>query len=275
MGWSGYGDDSKQAAAGLLARARAGDKDAEAQLLQASQTWAPNHRNAAIDAWNELSPGTASDKSHIKNPHKGIGGFIGGALGKLAPLAAFIPGIGPIAAGAMGAGASMLGSELQGNGLDLGNSLLKGGLAGVGNKLLQRPDPMDVGPADTLGQAPGSTTLGVNGAPADYTHNALTSSGLTQPGRPIDSIINQFKDPTGKLDIAKIGQVGGAGLGIMEKRSQRKAQERMGNAQLQMQQSQLGRADQSYADSENLRKLAMDRLTSMKGSSIFGGSYGR
>lgn len=269
MSGSGYDDNSRAAAQQLLARAQAGDKDAAAQLFAAAHPggWRPGHQNAAIDAYNEFTPGTQGDLSHINASHGfmgDVGHGIGSVVQKLSPLAAFIPGVGPIAAGAIAAGGNSLGSEMQGHGLDLGNSLLKGGLAGVGNKLMQKPSqPLP-------GEAPAETLVGgSNGVPLSGTGPAQAQSGIQQ-------LVGQFKDPSGKLDITKLGQVGGAGLGLIEKRNARMAQERNANAMLQVQRSQLAQGEQGYADKEGLRQMALKKLSGLGngGSSIFGGGSG-
>lgn len=61
---------------------------------------------------------------------------IGSVLKKVAPVAAFIPGVGPLAAGGLALGGSVLGDAIDGGGINLGGDLLNGGLAAGGSALL-------------------------------------------------------------------------------------------------------------------------------------------
>ena len=61
----------------------------------------------------------------------GIGGFLGGVLKTAAPFAAFIPGVGPLAAIGLGAAGGALGNKLQGGSLVSG-ALQGGASAGIG-----------------------------------------------------------------------------------------------------------------------------------------------
>jgi hypothetical protein len=136
MGWSGYQGDSRQKAAERLAKAKAGDPEAARLLYIAAHPggWRPDHRNAAIDAWNEFSPGTAQDLPHMKNPHKGVGGFLGGVMKVAAPFAGLIPGVGPLLGAGLAAGGSALGGALSGDKFSLLDTALAGGAGYMGGK---------------------------------------------------------------------------------------------------------------------------------------------
>lgn len=141
MSWSGHAGGSDAAAMDLAARAKAGDQAALQQLYAATgiagnpDAWRPDHRNAAIDAWNTL--GIGQPIPDIKNPHHGILGAVGDVLKVAAPIgAAFIPGIGPIAAGAIAAGGSAAGGLMKGEPFNLGKTLMAGAAGAGGNFLL-------------------------------------------------------------------------------------------------------------------------------------------
>src|SRR6478609_8639839 len=111
MGWSGHAGGSDAFAQDLAARARAGDRAAAQQLFtlaggatgHEAGAYAPDHRNAAIDAWNSVNPSPADDISPIKNPHHGLLGALGSVLKVAAPVAgALIPGLGTLAGAAIG-----------------------------------------------------------------------------------------------------------------------------------------------------------------------------
>lgn len=279
MTWSGYAGDSKSAAADLLKRAQAGDYAAAQQLKQATQTWAPDHRNAAIDAWNQYNPGTQGDVGHIKNPHHGIAGFIGGALSKLAPAAMLIPGIGPVASAALSGGAHLLGSELQGQGADLGGSLKDALISGVGSKFLHHgstPEQPSIpgqpgvpGQPSTIGNM---TQAGGAGSPATPAMPAMP--GIPAPSHPgfLGQLGNQFKDSkTGQVDFSKLASVAGAGLNIYDKAKTRSNTTKLYNSQLALQRAQLGSAENNYASKSGLRDQALAKLGQTRGSNIFGG----
>ena len=261
----GSSREAQVKAAGLLERARAGDPQAKNQLYIASRAggWRPGDRNAAVNAWNALDPSEADNVPHINRSHGflgDVGKTVGGGLKKLAPLAAFIPGVGPLAAAGIAGLANTAGGLMKGEGADLKGSLLDAGLAGLGNKFLVHHAPpagQDAMQADSLVGGSGGT--------------ALQSTGMApRVGLP-QQLLNQFKNPeTGQLDFGKLAQVGGAGLGIMEKRQQRNAMERLANSQLGMQRAQIQAAEQRYAEREPLRQAALARLGNMHGGSIFG-----
>lgn len=286
MGWNGHADDSTQAAQGLLARAKAGDFAAAQQLRQAAQTWAPNHRNAAIDAENQMLP-PGAQMGHIKNPHHGVAGAIGGALHTLAPLAAFIPGVGPIAAGAIAAGASGLGGAMDGGGVDVGGMLKSGLAAGLGKKLMGGGDKLPQAPeigssagvpgvSSSTISAPGNITQAGSGGSTPVQASAVPS--LTAPTAQSQGFLGQLgaslHDPkTGNWDFTKLAGLGTGALDIMGKRSQRQSQERYMNSALDLRRGQIAQGQQAYDEKAGIRQQALAKLSKMQGSSIFGGGY--
>lgn len=139
MPWSGYADDSVPKAQGILARAKQGDPQAINQLYVASRSggWRPDNRNAAIDAWNELSPGTDQDLPRMKNPHGFLGDWdkaIGKGLKTVAPFAGLIPGVGPLLGAGLAAGGSALGGQMHGDKFSLLDTALAGGAGYLGGK---------------------------------------------------------------------------------------------------------------------------------------------
>ncbi len=71
----------------------------------------------------------------LLSPFKAIGKVVGNVASKAAPLAAFIPGVGPLAAAGLGAGGKLLGDVLAGNKINVGSVIGSGALAGVGSAL--------------------------------------------------------------------------------------------------------------------------------------------
>lgn len=204
MSWTGHADDSEAAAAGLKARAEAGDQAALEQLHQATLTWAPNHKNAAIDAWNSL--GIGDHLSHIKNPHHGIAGALGSILKVAAPIAgALIPGVGPLGAMAIGGLGSAAGGALHGDKFNLGKTIAAGGAAAAGNKLLGN-GLGNVGGTHGIGGPgagePGSSSTGGNTPSASGGGAAAGQTGGSDP-------LGRF----GKIGDA-IQKYGPLGLGV-------------------------------------------------------------
>lgn len=274
MGWSGYGDDSRTAAAELLAKARAGDQSAAAQLQQATQTWAPNHRNAAIDAWNELNPGSEGDLGHIKNPHGFLGDFgktLGSILKVAAPIAGMaIPGLGTLGAMAVGGLGSAAGGALHGDKFNLGKTLMAGGAAAGGNRLL----------GNGLGGMPSGAAGGGNlsiGGNQTQSGGGMAAPGAAAPGGGgggiMDKLGGMFKGADGNVDINKIMTMAGGVGGFFDARNQAKQGAAFNNAQLDLRKQQLAQAQQDYASRAPLRNTAISRLGQMAsqpmGSSVF------
>lgn len=215
----------------------------------------------------QLDPSYHPSYDKAKDGGFSLGGFLGGALKHLAPLAAFIPGVGPIAAGAIAAGANTGGSLIQGQGLDLKDSLLKGALSGVGNaagagKVFGGGGKSAIDAATHMGPASSLEQVG----------GVMQSGGEAASPGFLGQLANQFKNPQGTLDFGKLGQVGAAGLGIMEKRAQRNSMERLYKTQANASAAQTSAAESAYAARQPLRDQAMARLGSMQPrSSIFGG----
>lgn len=67
---------------------------------------------------------------------KSVGKAVGGVLKKVAPAAALIPGVGPVAAGLLAAGGSAAGQALSGDRVNLGQALTSGALGAGGAALL-------------------------------------------------------------------------------------------------------------------------------------------
>lgn len=235
------------------------DDDAEAmgRLQQLAQTAGTNDaRNYARMKLRDITGGPQPDYAEARDGG-GFLGSVGSVVKKLAPLAAFIPGVGPLAAGGIAAAANTGGSLLKHEGIDLKGSLVDGLLAGVGNKLMAKPNaaPGDIGQADQLSMP--------NGVMQSAGEVARPSLG--------GQLVNQFKNPSGTLDFSKLAGVGGAGLKVYENQRARNTTERLANANLQMQQRGLQQAEQGYADKAGIRKQALARLGNMQGGSIFGG----
>lgn len=138
----------------------------------------------------------------------GVFGFIGNALKTLAPAAAFIPGVGPLAAAGLAAGGHALGDAIDGDGrFNLGGSLAAGGTAGLGKYALgkipggqmpsikvpiQGPDGSIIGyrdltpSANSLGGLLNGNTIpiaagvlgGISAAGKESKANALTNEAL-------------------------------------------------------------------------------------------------
>lgn len=78
-----------------------------------------------------LSQGAQQQGQGQEKKGGGVKGFLGGVLKTAAPFAAFIPGVGPLAAIGLGAAGGALGNKMQGNGFVSG--AIQGGLgAGIG-----------------------------------------------------------------------------------------------------------------------------------------------
>src|SRR4051812_13545089 len=135
MPWSGHAGGSDAASQALAAQARAGDMAALAKLHQLASPggYAPDHRNAAIDAWNSLGMGPPI--AEMKNPHGFLGDWdkaIGTGLKFAAPFAGLIPGVGPLAGMALAAGGSALGGQMHGDKFSLLDTALAGGAGYLG-----------------------------------------------------------------------------------------------------------------------------------------------
>lgn len=265
MGWSGYADDSVQAAQGLLARARAGDQAAARQLQAAASAggWRPDHRNAAIDAYNELTPGTEGDLEHMKNPHGFLGDFgkgLGSVLKVAAPIAGMaIPGLGWLGGAALAGGGSALGGALHGDKFNPWKTLLAGGAGAAGQKL-------------NLGQR----IFGGGGMPNATPASSLSRAGATGTLQGAPGTEPDFLSKLGGFATQHPGDIAKAGLGLagfLDARSQSKNAAQFGNEQLKLRQHQLDMAEQDYASRAPLRQSVMARLGSMAsgpmGSSIY------
>jgi hypothetical protein len=187
---------------------------------------------------------------------------LGGALKFAAPFASLIPGVGiPLAAG-LGAVGNSAGSLMKGEGFDIGGSLLKGGLAAGGSALLGGQGYKGLGGVpQRLGMGGGSPAMG----------NATQGMAAAAPtGGAPGGLISKLGG------IGNIAKAGIAGAGILDSRAQRKAAERMANAQLGIRQGQLDMAEQDYASRAPLRNAALQKLgtlaTRPMGSTVYGGS---
>lgn len=127
----------------LVARAKAGDQVAMQRIQGLADLDGPGGEGAATrDARNYarlmLNEGFGQSHDYMeKGDGGGFLGSVGGVLKTAAPIgAAFIPGIGPIAAGAIGAAGSAAGGALAGDDFDPLKTLLAGGGAAGGNLLL-------------------------------------------------------------------------------------------------------------------------------------------
>lgn len=253
MSWSGYAGDSVKNANALAARAKAGDQGAMHLLAQAAgqednpatpavEGWSPDHRNAAIDAWNSL--GMGPPVADIKNPHKGFLGGLGSFLKFAAPIGAMlIPGIGPLGAAAIGAGGSAAGGMLHGDKFNLLKTALAGAAGAAGNKFLGNglgssgiPGAPYVPGLDPgmSGGAAGSGGGGIGG----MLKGAL---GIGGPGGPDLSKI-----------LATVGTIGG---GISAANAQNKANQERNAA--------IGGANQEWQSRAPLRAAAQSGMLSL------------
>lgn len=143
----------------------------------------------------------------FKKAIKGIGKVVGGGLKIASPFAALIPGVGPLAAAGLGAGARTLGRALSGQRtFDAGDILRTGALAGAG------------------GFATGGKGLA-----------GFKQSGLYR------NIGKAFTAPGGGPDV---GRIAGAGMGLanfLGGRAQRKSAEGYNNAQTDLRNQLLSR----------------------------------
>lgn len=265
----------------------------------------PNQGFATMDAKNygrmlldKMGGGTQFDTSYGK-AHDG-GGFkasLGGVMTKLAPLSMLIPGVGMAGAGLIAAGVNSGGSLLKGDGLDLGGSLKDALIAGAGNAALGNglgsgssklfganspmPDPGDIGGMGSQGFTPTGKPYqpGDGAAFNESYHDALSQAA---PHAPTSGLLNQVKsqfvDPkTGKINFGQIGSIAGKGMEIYGANKTRQANERLGNAQLRMNERGMGLAEQNYAARQPMRDMAMKKLSQIgakgSGSTIFGGGY--
>lgn len=177
----------KRTAEELAMRARAGDQAALSQLIDLSGgPGDPNPSNnwATADAMNygklmlrDLIPNytpiydKAKDGSNFFDK---IGSTVGGVLKTAAPLAGFIPGIGPLAAAGIAAGASAGGGALRDEPFSLGKTALAG-LAGYGGNALLGGE----GPAGIKGIP---SRLGLGGSPSIGNTTAQGTVGAAADG---------------------------------------------------------------------------------------------
>ena len=273
----GSGKDAKRAAQAdeLFAKATQPPHEDDAQALQQltdlSGVGDPNEGWATMDAKNygRMLLNQIGGRHSYGEAHDGGGfmGSVGGALKKLAPAAALIPGIGPLAAGGIAALANTGGSLLKGEGLDITGSLTDGLLGGAGSALLQGQ-----GAGGLMNLVKHGNVQGIQAGPsAEALGEAAKAAGMPAPAAPAAAAPGGALAKLGGLGgVAKIG-MGAAALKGMH--DSRKASEQMANAQLQLRNRQLGMAEQDYASRAPLRNTAFQRLGQMAsgpmGSSVY------
>jgi hypothetical protein len=217
-------------------------------------------RNYARMKLNTL-PGMPQQEYSEAKDGGGFLGSVGGVLKTLSPLAGMIPGIGMPIGALAGAAGSALGGAMSGDKFNLGKTLLSGatsGLAGLANPLggPKIPDAPEI-------SAMGSQKWTPDGKP-------YVPPVTPAPSAPGGGIMSKL----GNVDLGQLANIGGKTAEVLGARSQRAAQERFNNANLQMRTRQLGMAEDEYASRAPLRTQALAKLTQRKpGGSIFGGSY--
>lgn len=143
----------------------------------------------------------------FKKAVKGIGKAVGGGLKIAAPFAAAIPGVGPLAAAGLGAGARTLGRALSGQRtFDAGDILKTGALAGAG----------------------GFATGGKGFA-------GFKKSGIYK------TLGKTFMQPGGGLNLERVAGVGMGAANLIGARKQRQSAERFNNAQTDIRNQLLSR----------------------------------
>jgi len=217
-------------------------------------------RLAQLDPSYQASYDQANDGS-FKPLHA-----LGGALKFASPFASLIPGVGiPLAAG-LGFAGNSAGSLMKGEGLDLGGSLAKGIIGGAGAAALGGQG------FKGLGGIPQRMGLGGGASAAGNATQAMPGVAAAAAGGAPSGLVGAL----GKIGVGNIAKAGIAGAGILDSRAQRKAAERMANAQLGIRQGQLDMAEQDYASRAPLRNAALQKLgtlaTRPMGSTVYGGS---
>lgn len=250
MGWSGHEGGSDAAAKALAERARNGDQAALDQLMTAAGmkgantgAWRPDHRNAAIDAFNSLGIGSVAP---MKNPHHGLGGLLGKALKFASPFAGLIPGVGPMLGAGLAAGGSALGGAASGDKFNLGKTLAAGAAGYAG------------GEANPFGGRNAAEEMARNGfisAPGRLGGGSVPplDPGMSGGG---GGILGGFKTPGGGWDINKIlNTVGTIGGGIQAANTQNQANQQREGA--------ISGATQDYAGRAPLRAAGQAGLLSL------------
>jgi hypothetical protein len=242
-----------------------------------------------------------------------LGHTLGGILKVAAPVAgALIPGLGTLGAMAVGGLGSAAGGVLSGDKFNLGKTLGAAGAAAAGNNLLgnglgggttnlgfgstpsvaQAPD---IGGMGQQGGIPGAVPKGYAGysnpqnptnlfpgaGGAPYTpgagaaanaayHAALPQSPMSKLGKFAGDL---FKDDKGHVSLDKIGMVAGGAAKLYGAQQQRSAQNRVMNANLDLQRRGMDMAQQGFDAMQPMRDMAMQRLGRLgRSNSIF--SYG-
>lgn len=128
----------------------------------------------------------------------GVKGFLGGLLKTAAPFAAFIPGIGPAASIAMGAGAGILGGKLQGqsNLGALGSGLMTGAGALGGEALISQSKGMGLNPFNNnVGKVISNVPLGPAANPGLDRLFTQPDFSIPSPTNAAGSIQQQLQQP--------------------------------------------------------------------------------
>jgi hypothetical protein len=190
----GSGKDAERARSAdeLVAKAKAGDPAALAQLKQLADLdsepgggWAtPDARNYTRLAMQEAGLVDGSAGYMEKGDGGGFLGSVksvGGDLLKYgAPVAAMaIPGIGPLAAAGIAAGGNTLGRAVKGDPFSLQSLVLSGAAGAGGNMLLGGQGFKGI---SSIGQRMGMGGAAPGGAAPGAASPALTSQGVMAPG---------------------------------------------------------------------------------------------
>ena len=154
--------------------------------------------------------------------------------------AAFIPGLGPLAAGGIGA----LGGLMESGG-DLSSALKSGLGAGIGKFGISKLSGLLGGGGAGGLQAPESDGGGFLGGAKDLLGGALDFLG----------------GDGGKLGgLKNLAGLGLAGASVLDNRSKRKDAEKSNAAQMKLFQDFLGKAESAYDEKEPLRKKGQEAL---------------
>lgn len=178
------GGDPQAALAGLEQEYQSG-----AQGWSAAQK-AAYENPATRDAWAQKQIGQST-----KGKYSGFGGSLVKAIGKVAPLAGLIPGVGPLAGAAIGG----IGRGISGGGF---KGALGGAALGAGGSLLRS----------------GIAKKGLGGLAGDI------GKAISAP--------NVLGNAAGKIDLGKILGVAGGVSGLVGQNQQRKSAENYANANI-------------------------------------------
>lgn len=238
-------------------------------------------RNYGKMLLSKANPNYAPEYDEAHDGSFNLGKTLGGIAKVAAPLAgALIPGVGTLGAMAIGAGGSALGGALSGDKFDLGKTLMAGGAAAAGNKLLGNglgggSSNWGFGSSPNIPDAPdihamGSQTYTPTGKPyipAEHVAGA--------PGHPGGESIWDKLGTFAKQNPGKIAQTALGGLGYLDARAQQKNAAAFNNAQLELKKRQLGMAEQDYNARSGMRNAIYSRLGQMAQSPASSSVYGR